>query len=92
MKLCWQEEGEFDWDASIQSTILGSFYWSYVVTQVVGGVLTQRFGTKTVFGLSQLATGLASLLIPQAAVIHYSLLIVLRCIQGAASVSILRIF
>lgn len=46
---------------------------------------TQRFGTKAVFGWSQFATGVCSLLIPAAATTHYSLLIVLRSVQGFAS-------
>ncbi|KAG8293843.1 hypothetical protein J6590_007509 [Homalodisca vitripennis] len=81
-----QEEGEFHWDATVQGAILSSFYWCYILSQVVGGVLTQKFGTKAVFGYSQLATAICSLFIPVAASIHYSLLIVLRSIQGIASV------
>lgn len=80
-----QDEGEFDWDPSIQSTILGSFYWCYVVSQLAGGVLVQRFGTKIVFGLSQMATAISSLLIPYAAGFHFGALILLRSIQGVAS-------
>lgn len=80
-----EEEGEFDWDSTVQSAILGSFYWCYILSQVVGGVLTQRFGTKTVFGFSQLTTAIASLLIPQAASFHYSAVIALRSLQGMAS-------
>ncbi|XP_046673682.1 sialin-like isoform X3 [Homalodisca vitripennis] len=80
-----REEGEFDWDSTVQGAILGSFYWCYILSQVVGGMLTQKFGTKAVFGYSQLATAMCSLLIPQAASIHYGLLIVLRSIQGVAS-------
>jgi MFS family permease len=49
-------------------------------------VLTQHFGTKTVFGVSQLATAAASLLIPYAATFHVGALIALRSIQGIASV------
>ncbi|XP_069705488.1 sialin-like isoform X1 [Periplaneta americana] len=79
------EEGEFDWDATTQSAILGSFYWCYILSQVVGGVLTQYFGTKAVFGISQLATAICSLLIPTAAPIHYGAVIALRSIQGIAS-------
>ncbi|CAH0391443.1 unnamed protein product [Bemisia tabaci] len=79
------EEGEFDWNPTTQSAILGSFYWCYILSQIIGGVLTQQFGTKTVFGFSQLVTAVCSLLIPQAAVFHYSALIVLRSIQGFAS-------
>lgn len=79
------EEGEFDWDSTTQSAILGSFYWCYILSQVVGGVLTQHFGTKTVFGGSQLVTAFCSLLIPYGATVHFSFLIVLRSIQGIAS-------
>ncbi|CAH1406089.1 unnamed protein product [Nezara viridula] len=84
-ELLLQDEGEFDWDPSIQSTILGSFYWCYVVSQLAGGVLVQRFGTKIVFGLSQMATAISSLLIPYAAGFHFGALILLRSIQGVAS-------
>ncbi|XP_073992750.1 major Facilitator Superfamily Transporter 17 [Rhodnius prolixus] len=80
-----KEIGEFKWDPAIQSTIISSFYWCYVLSQVAGGILVQKFGTKSVFGYSQLATALSSLLIPQAAEVHYSLLIILRSIQGVAS-------
>lgn len=82
-----QEKGEFEWDTTTQSIILGSFYWCYVFSQVIGGLLTQYFGTKVVFGFSQFITAICSLLIPQAAVMHYVLVIILRSIQGVASVS-----
>uniref|UniRef100_A0A0K8TJ65 Major facilitator superfamily (MFS) profile domain-containing protein n=1 Tax=Lygus hesperus TaxID=30085 RepID=A0A0K8TJ65_LYGHE len=80
-----QEKGEFDWDPAIQSAIISSFYWCYVISQVAGGILVQKFGTKTVFGFSQLATACSSLLIPRAAEIHYALVVLLRSIQGIAS-------
>ncbi|KAF7395787.1 hypothetical protein HZH68_009837 [Vespula germanica] len=80
-----EEEGEFDWSPAIQSAILGSFYWCYILSQIVGGVLTQYFGTKTVFGGSQLLTAICSLLMPSAAEIHYGAMIALRSIQGIAS-------
>lgn len=82
-----KDKGEFDWDTTTQSIILGSFYWCYVLSQVIGGLLTQYFGTKVVFGFSQFVTAICSLLIPHAAVIHYVLVIILRSIQGIASVN-----
>lgn len=87
-----QEEGEFDWDSTTQSIILGSFYWCYVFSQVIGGLLTQYFGTKVVFGYSQFVTAICSLLIPQAAVTHYVLVIILRSIQGIASVRLFSFY
>lgn len=86
-----QDQGEFDWSPTIQSAISGSFYWCYILSQVVGGVLTQYFGTKAVFGGSQLITAICSLLMPSAAGIHYGFMIALRSIQGVASVSTLHI-
>ncbi|XP_012136621.1 sialin isoform X2 [Megachile rotundata] len=80
-----EDQGEFDWSPTIQSAISGSFYWCYILSQVVGGVLTQYFGTKTVFGGSQLITAVCSLLMPSAAGIHYGVMIALRSIQGIAS-------
>ncbi|KAL0110191.1 hypothetical protein PUN28_013680 [Cardiocondyla obscurior] len=79
------EEGEFEWSPAIQSTILSSFYWCYILSQMLGGVLTQYFGTKTIFGGSQVVTAVCSLLMPTAAENHYGAMIALRSIQGIAS-------
>lgn len=65
--------------------ILSSFYWTYVTTQILGGYLTQRFGTKAVFGWAQLATAICTLCIPTAASTHWALLVLLKAIQGFAS-------
>ncbi|XP_058467568.1 sialin [Malaya genurostris] len=77
--------GEFDWDSTVQAVIKGSFYWCYVLSQVVGGVATQYFGTKNVFGWSQFLTAACSLCIPYASDIHYGAVVLLRSIQGFAS-------
>ncbi|KAI4478464.1 hypothetical protein M0804_011787 [Polistes exclamans] len=82
-----EEEGEFDWSPAIQSAILGSFYWCYILSQVIGGVLTQYFGTKTVFGGSQLLTAICSLLMPSAAEIHYGAMIGITLYRGSAFAS-----
>lgn len=77
--------GEFDWSTLVQSMILSSFYACYVLSQVAGGVATQYFGTKNVFGWSQFATAACSLCIPLASTYHYSVVILLRSVQGFAS-------
>lgn len=51
----------------------------------MGGIATQYFGTKNVFGWSQFITAVCSLLIPIAADTHYSFVIALRSVQGFAS-------
>lgn len=80
-----EDQGEFDWSSTTKAAILGSFYWCYVLSQVVGGIATQHFGTKNVFGWSQAATAACSLGIPYASSVHYGFLIVLRSVQGFAS-------
>ncbi|XP_041451664.1 sialin isoform X2 [Drosophila obscura] len=79
------ESGTVDQTSIVKSVIISSFYWCYVLSQVAGGVATHVFGTKCVFGWSQLATALCSLLIPLAVELHYIAVIVLRSIQGFAS-------
>ncbi|CAH0548808.1 unnamed protein product [Brassicogethes aeneus] len=77
--------GTLVWTGRVQSYVLASFYWAYIVSQVVGGVATQKLGTKKVFGYAQLATALCSLCIPIAAETHFMFVIALRCVQGFAS-------
>lgn len=78
------------WNEYEQGLVLGAFYWCHWCTQIAGGVLAQRFGTKRVFGLSQLATIVLAFLIPVAAQQGYKALIVLRVAQGIANVSVIR--
>lgn len=80
------------WSADVQSYVLASFYWAYIVSQIVGGLATQKLGTKRVFGYAQLATAICSLCIPWASETHFGLVIMLRSIQGFASVSIRALY
>ncbi|GLV37066.1 Major Facilitator Superfamily Transporter 17 [Carabus blaptoides fortunei] len=77
--------GTLDWSPNVQSYVLASFYWAYIISQIIGGYATQKLGTKRVFGYAQLATAVCSLCIPVASVTHYGLVIALRCVQGFAS-------
>ena len=45
-------DGEFVWDSVVQSQIIGSFYYGYILTQVPGGRLSEVFGAKRVLGAS----------------------------------------
>ncbi|KAK3890925.1 hypothetical protein Pcinc_005092 [Petrolisthes cinctipes] len=75
-------DGEFDWSETLQGLVLGSFSYGYIITQVVGGRLAERYGAKWVFGVSILSGGVANLLTPTAARLHYGVLIALRAMQG----------
>jgi len=77
-------EGEFPWDQNKQSQILGAFFYGYLVMQIPGGWLSERFGAKWVFGLGTLFTSLFSLLMPIGARSEPTgtLLLVFRLLQG----------
>jgi ACS family sodium-dependent inorganic phosphate cotransporter-like MFS transporter 5 len=75
---------EFDWDSEQQAVILGAFFYGYVITQIPGGVLAQRFGAKWIFGVSILITALLSLLGPLAARWGFFAFFLTRFGQGLA--------
>ncbi|RXG73698.1 Sialin [Armadillidium vulgare] len=43
-------KGNFDWDEKIQGHILGSFFYGYVITNVIGGPASHYFGARLVAG------------------------------------------
>jgi len=66
--------------------VLSSFFYGYIVTQVLGGWLASRYGGKHVFGVGVLVTLVATMLVPLAARNHVALLVALRVIMGLACV------
>lgn len=75
--------GEFLWNEHEQGLILAAFFWGYVVTQLPGGMLAERYGAKYVLGLGMLASTISTLLTP---IVSRSFgvvgLVVLRTIMG----------
>ncbi|XP_064643627.1 sialin-like [Lineus longissimus] len=74
--------GEFDWSPETQGVVLSSFFYGYVVMQIPGGLISERFGGKWPYGLGILTTGFLTLLIPLAARTSVNFLIVLRVLCG----------
>ncbi|XP_065162251.1 sialin-like [Atheta coriaria] len=72
----------FNWDEYEQSLILGSYFWLYWLTQLPGGILAQKYGTKIVFGLSNLAGCLLCFVMPIASHWGPNYLIFVRILQG----------
>lgn len=54
----------YDWSEEQQGIILGAFFWGYTLTQIPGGMLSQRYGGKYVFMLGILFSAVCSLLTP----------------------------
>lgn len=66
--------------------ILSAFYYGYILTQVLGGVLARKVGGATLIGISVGTSGLLTLLTPIAARAHPGVLIALRIAIGMTEV------
>ncbi|XP_043462317.1 sialin isoform X2 [Leptopilina heterotoma] len=75
-------EDRFKWNEYDQSLALGSYYWLHWLSQLPGGLLARRYGTKIIFGWANLLTALVGLMIPFATNYHLYALVFLRVIQG----------
>lgn len=68
---------------TLQGVILSSFYVGYMITQIPGGLLAQKYGGKYTMGLAVLSTAVLSLLTPITVDKYGSTgLIVLRFLMG----------
>lgn len=81
------DERGFLWNEHQQGLVLGAFYWMHWVTQIPGGMLARRYGTKIVFGLANLIACLLCSLMPIASYYNFRILIFLRVLQGFITVS-----
>ena len=68
----------------MQSVILGSFFYGYVVTQIPGGYMAGQkiVSSKWLFGVGILITSVFTVLMPIAAKTDYYLLLAVRVIEG----------
>lgn len=76
------DENGFEWNEHERNLLLGSFFWLHWVTQIPGGILARKYGTKLVFGVSNLVGCLLCVFMPMAAYLSFNWLIALRVIQG----------
>lgn len=71
-----------NWDLQTQSVVMSSFFVGYLVLQISGGRLADRFGGKIVLGLGVLVWSLFTFLTPPAAMIGLVTLILARIGMG----------
>ena len=82
------QHAEFEWEKQIQSTLLASFFYGYIVTQIPGGYLSDRFGGRRVFGTAMAVACVCTLVMPACARVSVVLVYVLRVLLGLATVRI----
>lgn len=80
-----KSDGEFIWDKETQGVILGAFFYGYLVTQLPGGILAQKFGGKRVLGYFLVVASTATLFCGFGARYSPYMLIFLRVIIGMGS-------
>lgn len=76
----------YEWSGEMQSLILSSFYWGYIVTHMPGGILAEKFGGKHLLGLGILSTALFTLITPLIAPLGPWYMVALRVIEGLGEV------
>jgi ACS family sodium-dependent inorganic phosphate cotransporter len=73
---------EFGWDRGTQGLVMSSFFAGYLLTQVAGGWLADRFGGKTVLGFGVLFWSAFTMITPPAAFAGLTLLLLSRVGMG----------
>ena len=73
---------EFGWDQGTRGLILSSFFVGYLLTQIAGGWLADRFGGKVVLGFGVVFWSAFTIITPPAAFAGLSLLLLSRVGMG----------
>lgn len=76
------------WNEKSKSTILSSFYWGYLITQIYAGQMAQKYGGKYFLIGALGISGILTIITPWSAIYGGVLLMSAnRMVQGMAQVS-----
>ncbi|KAK9103662.1 hypothetical protein Sjap_020916 [Stephania japonica] len=73
---------EFNWSPATVGLIQSSFFWGYLLTQIVGGIWADKIGGKLVLGFGVVWWSLATVLTPIAARLGLPFLFAMRALMG----------
>lgn len=73
---------EFNWNSATVGLIQSSFFWGYLLTQIVGGIWADKIGGKLVLGFGVIWWSVATVLTPIAAHIGLPFLLAMRAFMG----------
>lgn len=72
----------FSWSSATIGLVQSSFFWGYLLTQVLGGVWADRYGGKVVLGFGVIWWSLATVMTPMAAAMGLPALLIARACMG----------
>ncbi|XP_076044239.1 sialin-like [Oratosquilla oratoria] len=75
-------DGPFVWDETMQGLVLAAYFYGYIVSQIPGGWVAERYSAKHLFGVGVLINSLLALLSPVAAKASPAGLVVMRIGMG----------
>ncbi|KAJ9171394.1 hypothetical protein P3X46_014771 [Hevea brasiliensis] len=73
---------EFNWNSATVGLIQSSFFWGYLMTQILGGIWADKIGGKLVLGFGVVWWSVATVLTPIAARIGLPFLLMMRAFMG----------
>lgn len=73
---------EFNWSPATVGLIQSSFFWGYLLTQILGGIWADKIGGKLVLGFGVVWWSVATILTPIAARIGLPFLLIMRAFMG----------
>lgn len=73
---------ELGWSDSDKGYVLSSFFMGYLVMQILGGILSNRYGGRNVFLIAVVLWSLFTLLTPVAAYVSFAVLLMARFMLG----------
>ncbi|XP_039048401.1 ascorbate transporter, chloroplastic-like [Hibiscus syriacus] len=73
---------EFNWNSATVGLIQSSFFWGYLLTQILGGIWADKIGGKLVLGFGVIWWSAATILTPIAARIGLPFLLIMRAFMG----------
>lgn len=76
------QETRFNWTSVQKNDILGSFFWGYILTEILGGRLAEIVGAKRIFGGGMLLASILTILTPAACYLDYYAVLILRAVLG----------
>ncbi|XP_010556546.1 PREDICTED: ascorbate transporter, chloroplastic [Tarenaya hassleriana] len=73
---------EFNWNSATVGLIQSSFFWGYLLTQILGGIWADKFGGKAVLGFGVIWWSIATVMTPIAARLGLPFLLIMRAFMG----------